>query len=160
MRNGLKNSWYELEDFVWLRCEMLPHFPSRPRGNGPHSFLLALLEKQSRAQWNNCTKYSSAIAMATGPSTSQASARLFRFALDPEKHWVVWCSAPPAQTSRCRWEGRALSSEKEGAESNMLHSDKAANARLEYTWITPNCSRQTTLWDAAEEHSGTVLQSC
>lgn len=46
MRNRLKNSWCELEDFVWRWCEMLPHFPSRPRGNGPHSSLLVELEKQ------------------------------------------------------------------------------------------------------------------
>lgn len=65
---------------------MLPHFPSRPRGNGPHSSLLAELEKtENRAQRNNRTKYSPAVAMATGPGASPTSATLFRFALDPEK---------------------------------------------------------------------------
>lgn len=131
MRNGLKNSWCELEDFVWRRCEMLPHFLSQPRGNGPHSSLLAELEKHSRAQWNNCTKYSPAIAMATGPGASPTSPTPFRFALDPENHWVVWCLAPPALTFGCRWEGRALSGENRARKLYVQHSDNAANARLQ-----------------------------
>lgn len=119
MRNGLKNSWCELEDFVWRRCEMLPHFLPQPRGNGPHSSLLSELQMHSRAQWNNCTKYSPAIAMATAPCASPTSPAPFRFALDPENHRVVWCLAPPAQTFGYRWEGRALSGENEVGESNV-----------------------------------------
>lgn len=40
---------------------------------------------ENRAQRNNRTKYSPAVAMTTGPGASPASATLFRFALDPEK---------------------------------------------------------------------------
>lgn len=42
-------------------------------------------KKENRAQRNNCTKYSPAVAMATGPGASPTSATRSRFALDPER---------------------------------------------------------------------------
>lgn len=72
---------------------------------------------ENREQRNNCTKYSPAVAMATGPGASPTSATLFRFALDPEKRRFGFLSVKLSGAGEIgrKWRER-------GAISNALHA--------------------------------------
>lgn len=145
MRNRLKNSWCEREDFVRRRCEMLPHFSLSPSWERSSLFPPRLVRKQR-------TGRSETTALNTAPPSPWQPALAhprraphgFRFALDPERAPGCLASSRGNFRVRARSGGRG---EKGGRV--CVHVENASG-----------CSLQTPFWDAADELSGAARQSC
>lgn len=149
MRNRLKNSWCEREDFVWRRCEMLPHFSLSPSWERSSLFSPRLVRKQ-RTRRSETTALNTAPPSPWQPALAHPRRAPHGFALHltQKAHPDVWL--PLGQTFGCGQDRTGVERTGRGVMLDAHAQTHGKRTQLYSTDTFPRCSRQAFRRRAAE----------